>query len=230
MFVGRSTALGELEFMAEMSQLYQDPRIRSYAVRMAGDLAEDALQETWLILAQVHHRKDIQNLRAYFMTVLLNEIRRLQRRSRERLVPVEDTFASDPALAVPGPGEDGSDLRVTAERWLTQLLDDRERLKRAIPGRSRDADCYRAVIITVITEIVGLGLAGAATHADLNEILREEYPTWFRERGLSADVADQRLSRARQDVRRLLQAIIEPQDLSPPPRGATASGVRFVAH
>ena len=56
----------------ELTAIVADPRMRWWARRLAGDLAEDLLQETWYAVARASERRTIDNPRAYFSQVMVN--------------------------------------------------------------------------------------------------------------------------------------------------------------
>jgi len=71
---------GEPDFQQELLTIWKDPQIFRVALRHAGDadLAEDGLQETFYAVARVTDPQRIENLRAFFCTVLIRKIYHLR--------------------------------------------------------------------------------------------------------------------------------------------------------
>ena len=66
---------GSSDHQQQLLAIRQDPQVSYLARKWAGDLglAEDALQTAYYKVATVKDRKRIDNLYAYFLTVLKNE-------------------------------------------------------------------------------------------------------------------------------------------------------------
>jgi DNA-directed RNA polymerase specialized sigma24 family protein len=199
-------------FEDDVARVAQDPAIRGLAVARAGsrELAEDALQETYWAVARVKDPGRIQDLRAFFVTSLIHEIN--HQRARSTLVPVEDIDttaeqgrSSSSTGSPPSSVEDEASLRLLAEALLTLLNHDLDQLLVSVPGRSPDHGRYRTAIVAAAKTILLLLLEGPVASADWNAVLQAEYPQWCGEPGLTRDTTHQRLSRARHDIRALLQ-------------------------
>jgi hypothetical protein len=90
----------------------------------------------------------------------------------------------------------------------------KELLIASVPGRSPDQHRYRVTIVATARRILDLLLEGCVTSADWNAELTARYPQWCNEPGLARDAIDQRLSRARSDVRALLRSIVTREELT----------------
>lgn len=207
-------------FREELAKLARDPAIRRLAASRAGsrELAEDALQETYWAVLRVKSSQAIQDLRAYYCRSLIREI--IHQRSRSTLVPVEDIAATTEQERTgsslynpPASVEYEASIRLLAETVLTRLEHDRDQLMSSVPARSPDHRRYRAGIIAAARAILLLLLQGDLASADWNAILKSAYPQWYDEPGSPRDGRDQRLSRARRDVRSLLQKILPRYEL-----------------
>jgi hypothetical protein len=205
----------------ELARIANDPGMRLHARRTAGDLAEDALQETWYLVAQACRRRRIENLRGYFYVTLVNTSRRMREELSRGPMPVDDPDAV--AGAVP-PGRDYRDPVVpsaesTALRWLgARARRDRLGRRRAelwptIPANSSDPERYRAVIFAVAEAV--LAVDGLATRAEINDALKACYPRWFDAAGVKPSTLHQRRCRARDSIRMLILAAIGGDDLLP---------------
>jgi hypothetical protein len=195
--------------------------MRRLAMARAGnrELAEDALQETYWAVGRVKDPGRIQDLRAFFCRALIREIN--HQRGRSSLVPVEDgettpvqgrgsSFGSSPPASV----ENQAALRLLTERMLHRLEHDHDELMASVPGRSPDHHRYQAVVVASARTILLLLLEGSVTSADWNAALRSEYPQWCGGPGQARDAIDQRLNRARRDMKLLLQEIFSRHELS----------------
>ena len=78
----------------ELAAIACDPVMRGHARRVAGDLAEDALQETWYAVAQARARGPIANLRGYFYRALVNTARRMREEVGRLGTPAGDLAAA----------------------------------------------------------------------------------------------------------------------------------------
>ena len=203
-------------FHEDLADLAQDSAIRRIALRRARsrELAEDALQETYRTVAQTANPEAIEDLRKFFCKSLIHTINRLL--SLNAPIPADDIDAiadscqslrTSPVDSV----EDEAQLRILAEAAFTRLERDRGGLLATIPARSDDPLRYRGAILAAAGTILYLLLRGPVTTADWNSALRSEYPQCFDDPGLPSDAIYQRLSRARADMKLLLQVII-PRD------------------
>jgi len=185
-------------------EIWQDPQVRGYARRRAGDrdLADDALQTTYYVMARLKHLAEIENLKAYFYKVLQHEIDR--QRKRLLKVQVED-FARVTEDRQPMTGFEDS-VCTSVQFWYLhrRLVAERDRALASVPGRSADPDRYRGVIYAAACQILSDGMKGEASEADTNDAFRVSYPAYFAQPGVSANTSDQRFHRARLDVKALL--------------------------
>ena len=204
----------------QLLAIRQDPRVKRLARRWAhGDrgLAEDGLQTAYCQVAAVKH--GIDNLRAYFLRVLRNEI--VSQLALRRADPIENpedaVDLGQPGAAVCGsvparPIDEAVCTLLQFRALLKRFADERDGLITAIPARSDDPDRYRAVIYDTAAQIPRDALNGEA--ADSNAALRAAYPAYFDQPGVSPNLRDQRFRRAREDVKAVLRAIIDPDELT----------------
>jgi DNA-directed RNA polymerase specialized sigma24 family protein len=218
--VGSSLPGGAMGFREDLAKLTRDPAIRRLAASRTGsrELAEDALQETYCAVLRVKIPQAIQDLRAYYCRSLIREI--TYQRSRSTFVPVEDIATTTEQVGTgsslydpPASVENEASIRHLAETVLSLLEQDRDQLMSSVPARSADHRRYRATIAATARAILLLLLQGDVASADWNAILKSGYPQWYDEPGLARDALDQRLSRARRDVRLLIQKILPRYEL-----------------
>jgi hypothetical protein len=196
-------------------EIWQDPQVRGYARRCAGDhdVADDALQSTYYAMARLEHLAGIENLKAYFYQVLRREIGR--ERGELGAILVEDfaRAAEDrqpDARALDESSAGFEDLAcVSAQFWYLrkQLLTDRDKLLASVPARSADGGRYRAIVYGAAEAILSAGIKSQPSEADSNEAFRVSYPEYFAPPGASANTCHQRFVRARADARALLKAV-----------------------
>jgi hypothetical protein len=205
--------------LAELAAICTSPEFRRLARRLAGDLAEDALQETYYAVARVCQREPIDNLRGYCYRALANMARRLRRELAHGPVPTDDLEAvhgAGHALSVGGhpPSAEAAGLaRVVTEEWLHRLRRRRAELRTGIQACSADPGRYQAAVLSVAEWVLASG--GPANTAEINQALAEAHPAWF---GVSCGPPGtlyKRLSRARQSVRLVLEAVVDRDDLLP---------------
>jgi DNA-directed RNA polymerase specialized sigma24 family protein len=202
--------------LRRLLELWQDPQVRGYAWRRAGDrdLADDALQTTYYLMARLKHLAEIENLKAYFYQVLRHEIDRQRGELRAGLVedpsrPAENCQPGARAQDKSPPAfEDAVCVSVLFRHLHKRLVSRREELLATVPARSADPGRYRAVIYAAACQILSDGGKGEVSEADSNEALQASYPEYFAQPGASANTCHQRCLRARADVRKLLQALI----------------------
>jgi DNA-directed RNA polymerase specialized sigma24 family protein len=186
-------------------EIWQDRQVMGYARRRAGDrdIAEDAMQTTYYLMAKLRNLAEIENLKAYFYQVLRHEIDR--ERGQLRAVPIED-FARGAEDHQPTGFEDA--VCTSLQFWYLhkQLAANRKELLASLPARSRDSSRHRAVVYAAACQILSDGMKGEASEADTNEALQASYPEYFAQLGASANTCHQRFLRTRSDIRALLQA------------------------
>jgi Sigma-70 region 2 len=208
-------------FHDDLVLLRHDPGIVRLALRRARsrEAAEDALQETYYNVARMDPGT-IHDLRAFFCKALINEIRR--QLSQANAIPVDDIAITSDRLQISTPTasisstdvEDEACSRELAETLIARFEEHHSSLIASIPRRSPSDQSYRAAIAAASMRILRLLLAGDVVRADWNSVLRAEYPQYLDDPHLTRDAMDQRLSRARRDVRELLRKIIPPGRLS----------------
>jgi hypothetical protein len=196
-------------------ELWQDPQVRGYARRCAGDrdVADDALQSTYYAMARLKHLAEIENLKAYFYQVLRREIARERGELGAILVEdfaraAEDRQPGARALDESSAGFEDH-LCTSVQFWYLhkQLVADSDKRLASVPGRSPDHGRYRAVVYAAAEAILSAGMKGEPSEADGIEAFRMSYPEYFAQPSASADARHQRFARARADVRALLQAV-----------------------
>lgn len=207
---------GHSDYLQELATIREDPQVKRLALRWAGspDVAEDALQETYYVMARISDPYRIKDLRAYFCRTLRHEIYRL--RGQFRAVLVED-FAGLADIYEGKAAGTTFDAAVCddlqAQAWLDLFTAQRDALTRPVPGRSPDPAHYREAIVTVAGSLLRSIARRDVSDADRDQALIAVYPEWFAAEGLTTDNAYQRFSRARADIRRLVQTIVKPDDL-----------------
>ena len=221
--MGNADSSGESSdhLLERLALIRQDPQIRAYARRRAygdADRAEDGLQAAFVNVATVKHPERIRDLRAYFLRALRNEI--LGQCALPRPVQPEDLEdVMDRGAAVcgpvpPWPIDEAVGSSLLAESMLKRLRHERDCLLATIPARSDDPSRYRDVIYDAAVQIVRDEGNGEASDADSNEAFRAAYPEYFAQSGVAANLLHQRFSRARADVRALLQTVIHRDELT----------------
>jgi DNA-directed RNA polymerase specialized sigma24 family protein len=210
----------------ELSRLRNDPGMLRLALRYAyrdHDLAEDALQETCWAILRLKDPRRIDNLEAYFRTVLKRTVADQRGHIRSAPVPVDNpetlTGEADrgvtPDPGPPRPVDAQAVCNVLAAGWLARLRRERQRLRALLPDSSASPERYRDVVMVTSEEILRSALTGSVSWADCNQALRSAYAEWFGEPGCKQNTMDRRLSRARDDVRAILKAVISLRDLRP---------------
>ena len=125
-----NTPGGSSDFQQELLALLYDPQVRSLAQRWADgpDPAEDILQAAFLAAATRRRADSIDDLRAYFTTVLRHESYGLYQ--LRRITPLEDpetalgpgqhgTVVCGPAPA--RPVDETAHTSLQSEAWLSRL-------------------------------------------------------------------------------------------------------------
>ena len=198
-------------------EIWADPQVRGYARRYARDpdLADDALQSTYMTMARLKHLDQIENLRGYFYRVLRREVARelghlgaLVAEDFMRLAEEQEGDGVTSGRAPPTGFEEAVCSLLTFRTLLNQLTSAHRDLMATVAARSGDPDRYRAVVYAAAEAILRAGLSGDSSDADSNEAFRAAYPEYFDQPGAAANTRHQRLLRARADIRSLLQAVI----------------------
>ena len=203
----------------DLAAIAVDPGMRRLAWKLAGDLGEDALQETWYAVAQACERVPIDNLRGYFYRTLVNTSRRMHQELARGALPVDalDVEAGAfrrgrdyPGAAAPSAESDAlPQMRAEARQDL--LLRSRADQWPMIPACSDNPYRYREAIFAVAEAVVTGD--GPATKADINDALVTADPEWFDAPNVKAATTYQRRCRAREDIRQLLARVIGREDL-----------------
>jgi hypothetical protein len=205
----------------QLVEIWMDPRTKNLARRHAGDpdVADDALQSAYYAVVRVEHLDEIENLRAYFCRVLIHEVHRERGQLRAALMEDLDRVAEEGQGAVSCPRtslnclQDAVCTSLQGQSWLKRLVDEHDDLVALVPARSQDSGRYRAVIYAAAGQILRAGISGDVCEADTNGTLRASYPEYFRQPGAAPNTCDQRLSRARMDVRALLRSVVSYDEL-----------------
>lgn len=209
------------DFQRELLKIWEDPKVRSLALRHAGDLdlAEDALEDAVWAVGQMDP-ETIRNLRAYFCTVLIHKAHRLRNQLGATSVADPEILGGTrqrgvtPVGTVPSrPFDEAVGARLMSEVWCGRLAARRECLRAEVPARSSDPERYRDVIVTAAEQVLRACIAEDDSQADSNEALRADYPEWFAEPDCRPNTYDQRFCRARADVRDILMAIVTRDEL-----------------
>jgi len=197
----------------ELAAIACDPGMRRAAWRLAGDMADDLLQETWYAMARTAARESIENPRGYFYKTMVNTWRHLRQNLARHGIPADDLdAAAGAAKGIPSAEHDAL-ARLDAAARRGRLRARRAELWLTIPPYSPDPHRYRGVVMTV-AETAAAG-DGPVSRAELNEALVVAYPEWFAEPGVKPGTLQQRRCRARQAIWRLLADVLGPEDLRP---------------
>lgn len=207
-------------FQQELLAIREDPEVRSLALRRAKSLevAEDALQSAYYAVSRVKNPEHIEDVRAYYCRVLINEIYRelgqLQATAQEDFISLADMRQHRPGSSSPAPRpvSDEVNARLLGQGWLADFTARRWELAARVPRRSPDPARYQRLIVKVAEHTLKTILRENAD-ADVNSVLRAGYAEWFALHSTSENTRHQRLLRARADVCALLQSIIERGDL-----------------
>ena len=74
----------------ELAAIACDPGMRRAAWRLAGDMADDLLQETWYAMARRAAGDPIENPRGYFYKTMVNTWRHLRQDLTRHGIPADD--------------------------------------------------------------------------------------------------------------------------------------------
>jgi hypothetical protein len=192
-----------------------------YVLALAGnlDLAQDALNETYCAVARVRNPELIEDLRAYFCRTLRRIVNKLRYQLGATLLEDFDQAAEahqdKPGChpLPPRPVAETVTSGLLAQDWLEAFAADREALASRVPGRSPRPAYYQGVVVAVSGQVLVAIVTGDVCDADSNPALRAAYPEYFAEPDAAENTLHQRYSRARADVRSLLQSIIDRDDL-----------------
>ena len=195
----------------ELAAIAGDPGMRRLAWRLAGDMAEDLLQETWYAMARSATLVSIENPRGYFYRTMVNTWRHLGQELSRHGWPTDDPdSAAGPSLSMPS-AEDTALARLDAAARRGRLRHRRAEVWLMIPAYSADPYRYREVILAAAEEAAAGD--GPVTRAELNEALVAAYPEWFGEPGVKPGTLQQRRCRARKAICQLLAAVLDPDGL-----------------
>ena len=183
--------------------------MRRQARRLAGDLAEDLLQQTWYIVALASARKPIERLGGYFYRVMVNAAKRMREDIARHGIPVDDPVAAAGArgreLAAVS-AEDAALGPLLADARRESLRRCRAELRLRIPASSQDPNRYRDVILAAAGAV--LAADGPASRPEVNAALVAAYPEWFAAPDVATATRCQRRIRGREDVWRVLKAVL----------------------
>ena len=215
-----TTPSGRQDYYRQLLAIREDPQVKSLARMRARDpeLAEDALQQTYDAMARIKDPGRIEDPKAYFCRVLLRTINAL-RGQLGAVLPDDFAALADARSgrtydeALPRPLDEMVTAGLLARDWLERLAVNRRILAAGVPSRSPDPRRYGELIVGVAERVLRSIITADVCDADSNAALRASYPEWFAPDGGTAGNAQQRLSRARADVRSLLRAIISREDL-----------------
>lgn len=216
---------GSWDFQRRALAIRLDPQVIGLGRRWAGkdrQLAEDGLDVAQYKVATVPHPERIENLKAYFLKVLKNEINALRAQHR-KTIPLQNPGAAlelgqrGTVVCGPAPSRAMDDLvrtRLLARSLRARLVVQRESLLIAVPARSNDPRRYRTVTYHAAEQILLDSLNGDASDADSNDAFRDAYPEYFNQPGAAVNTCHQRFRRAREDVRALLRAVVDHDELT----------------
>jgi hypothetical protein len=209
-------------FLQRLLTIREDPQVKNFARNRARDwdLAEDALNEAYCAVAG-RDPAQIKDLRAYFYQVLKTKLYRL--RGQLGAVLVEDfeslvdlrQYGAGCSSVPPRPFDDEIGTGLVAQLWLGRFAAQRDELRAGVAKRSKEPDRYRTLIVSIAEQVLRAAIEGDSCAADSNDALRAAYPQWFGPKAGAANNSHQRFVRARTDVRDLLKAVVNPDELLP---------------
>ncbi len=206
------------EFPRELVAILLDPDVRRLALRRTGDpdLAEDALLAAAVAVARTGDLARIEDLKAYFCRVLINEVYRLlgQMAAARPYEPATLAAMTDAKKSAP-PSAEQAVTRVLVRTWLDRFRAERAQLRATVPGRSPQPDRYRDLIVQTAEHILRTALDGNVSWADCNEALQAALPDWFGQPSSAENTCHKHLSRARRDIQELLRAVVSRDELLP---------------
>jgi hypothetical protein len=208
-------------FLEQLLEIRQDTKVKSLALRRAGDLglANDALNDAYYAVAR-RGPEGVKDLRAYYCRTLINVVNDLRYQFAASLTEdferVAEIHQDKPGyLPLPRRVDDTACSHLLARAWLEPFATRRGELADQVPGRSADPKRYCAVIVTASERVLHVNVTGDVSDADSNSELIAAYPEWFAEPGCAENTRHQRFCRARGDVRYLLSTIVSRDDLYP---------------
>jgi DNA-directed RNA polymerase specialized sigma24 family protein len=207
-------------YLEQLAKIREDPEVMRLAHRRAEDpeLARDALQEAYYLMAKIDDPEQIEDLKKYFSKVVIRTVHRLRSQLKEAAVDDAGSLADACGRKLGGeplspPFDEAVRTNMLASNWRESLDMNRAALASDVPGRSPKPDRYRDDIATVARETLNAIVTGDFRDADINVALCAAYPEWFAERGVTISNIHQRLARGRVDVSSLLRAIITRDEL-----------------
>jgi DNA-directed RNA polymerase specialized sigma24 family protein len=208
--------------LKRLAEIMEDPQTKRCALWLAGHpaLADDALHDTYNALARLEHLGQIRNLSAYVYKVLRRAINRQRNQlgadlvaDFEHLVDVYQAAAGCRPTTSPSV-DDTACTAVQAQVWLDRFTIRRESLRDVVPARSDDPARYRTVICDAAEQVLRDGINGDPSDADSNDTLRAAYPEYFGQPDTPPNTLHQRFRRAREDVKALLQKVVNRDELT----------------
>jgi hypothetical protein len=103
---------------------------------------------------------------------------------------------------------------VQAQVWLDRFTSQRESLRDSAPARSDAPARYRVVICDAAEQVLRDGINGEPSDADTNPVLLAAYPEYFGQPDAPPNTLHQRFRRAREDVKALLQRVVNRDELT----------------
>ncbi len=178
-------------------EIWADPQIRAIARKHANSpqVAEDALQATFLAMIRLPHLDQIENMPGYFCRALIRAVYHEQAQLSALLVddfPRVTEEADGAAGAQRDPSaslEDTVCAAVQAQFWHKRLTRDRDELMDKVPGRSDNPGRYRKVIYDAAEQILRHAVSGELGESDSNDAFRSSYPEYFDAPGARANTS-----------------------------------------
>jgi hypothetical protein len=205
------------DFDRELLAIASDPRVESLARHRVGDRAEDVIQEALFNISRMSNRECINDLRAYFCTIVVHQAARM--RNVQGTLPFDNPESATGAHHVDGRAprtlEDSVVARLLAQAWMAEFRQRKQQLRAAVPGRSAHPDRYRDNIVAAAEAFLKAVALGDVSAKVPREKLLVEYPEWFAEPGCSVTARDQRFSRAHADLSALVRQVVAREDLLP---------------
>lgn len=208
--------------LKRLAEIMEDPRTKRLALRLAGHpaLADDAIHDTYDALSRLEHLGQIRNLPGYVYKVLRRAINRLRNQlgadlidDFERTLDAQQVAAGCRSATSPAV-DDTACAAVQAQVWLDRFTTQRDELRDAVPARSGDPARYRTGICDAAEQVLRDGINGDPSEADSNDTLRAAYPEYFDQPDAPPNTLHQRFRRAREDVKALLQKVVNRDELT----------------
>jgi hypothetical protein len=105
------------------------------------------------------------------------------------------------------------ELRILCDVWLARLISYHEQFEATVPRRSHSHHQYRHAIVAVAKQLIWAAIY-ERTQDTISDLLKAAYPGWLDEPGVTSHALYTRMSRARRDLRELLQTVVRPEELT----------------